>query len=137
MEHIKQLYIFSLQPQTYPWAWARLLSTNPDAQQACVDEAAQVWNLILRLEGSSNPLHTELAKQLFISKAVTFREPFNILQANNYLPSGNLVSYVTAMHRHMASSLSLEEAVLILTSSLSLPRIPCSDGQFDIPFCIV
>eukprot|EP00959_Pyramimonas_sp_CCMP1952_P361441 7569361-Pyramimonas_sp.AAC.1 len=92
----------------FPWSWCRLLSDNPAIRNACVEEAKLAWQLILKLEGSTNPVETELSKILFFRKGTVFREPLNLLQANNYVPCPRLYEYVAAMHEHLGSSLSLE-----------------------------
>lgn len=108
LELTKQLIQFVLVPQSFPWSFVRLLSEDATARQQCVDDARNMWDLILRLESSPDPVEQALSKDLFLKDVPVFRETMNLLQSADYAITEPLISYVKAISEHLATSLSLE-----------------------------
>ncbi len=108
LEHMKQLYTFSLIPGMWPWRWVKLLSPDRNVQDECLAEARKTWQMLLRIGPRAKPHHADIKKLLPITHMAIFREPFNILQAAGYVKSQKLAGYAEGMHSHLLSSSSLE-----------------------------
>ena len=110
----KGLIQYAVLPQSFPWSWARLLSPDPLVVDQCVADAKSTWELILKLEGSTDNVLTEFAKALFIKNIAVFREPMLMLAASGYVVTPQLKEYVAEMCSHISSSVSLEDCFLPL-----------------------
>eukprot|EP00969_Alexandrium_andersonii_P103649 4573704-Alexandrium_andersonii.AAC.1 len=74
--------LYSVQPQSAPWAWCLFLSDNPrvdrDAELARLVEG---WDVVKALEASNGATERALLKRLPIRTWAVFREPFELLEA--------------------------------------------------------
>ena len=92
LEHSKQLWIYALHYMTPPYSFATLL--NPSLVAATLIDLKRFWELILRLERSSDSVHKRFLNILTVRKLVVVREVCNLLEASSWHMTGQVASYV-------------------------------------------
>ena len=93
-EHVKQLWVYSLHYMTPPYSFARLL--NPDLVTTALSDLKHFWQLILKIEASSEILLTRFQKMLTLRTLTVVREVCNMLESASWSMTDRIANYVQA-----------------------------------------
>lgn len=102
MSLLQQLTVYVMSPQSPPWCYCGILSTNPGRKLECVAHMRKIHMLILLLESSRTLLHARLFQKLTFIHWAVVREPLELYAAGRWDLSSPYAedarAYVQSMH---------------------------------------
>ena len=104
--------LYATLPCSPPWCFCLLLSNDPVVRAEAFAFLRRVWELVLDLEASQNPIHVEYRNALHFASWHVFREPLELLDAGKWdnasWMSRRAIDFISAMWSGMMNTMGLE-----------------------------